>query len=71
MGLLTLWVIFLVSAGMVLEYTDHVRETPEWVEKNYRIFCESLQVKEAIFDMDSNELEVRLEISPPGQFDRA
>ena len=51
--------------------TDHVRETPEWVEKNYRIPCESLQVKEAIFDIDSNELEVRLETPPPEQFDRA
>ena len=70
-GLLALWVIFLVSAGMVMEYLDHVRETPEWVEKNYRIPCESLQVKEAIFDMDSNELEVRLETSPSEQFDRA
>ena len=64
-GLLALVVIFFASVGMV------VQETPEWVEKNYRIPCESLQVKEAIFDMDSNELEVRLETSPSEQFGRA
>ena len=70
-GLLALFLLLIVSAGMVMEYTDHVRKTPEWVEKNYRIPCESLQVKEAIFDIDSNELEVRLETPPPEQFDRA
>ena len=64
-GLLALVVMFFASVGMV------VQETPEWVEKNCRIPCESLQVKEAIFDMDSNELEVRLETSPSEQFDRA
>ena len=70
-GLLALMMIFVVSAGRVMESTDHVRETPEWVEENYRIPCESLQVKEAIFDIDSNELEVQLEIPPPEQFGRA
>ena len=70
-GLSALVMIFFALVGMVMDSTDHVRETPEWVEKNYHIPCESLQVKEAIFDMDSNELEVRLETSPPEQFDRA
>ena len=70
-GLLALIILFFVSAGMVMEYTDHVRETPEWEEKNYRIPCGSLQVKDAIFDIDSNKLEVRLETPPPEQFDRA
>ena len=70
-GLSALVMTFFALVGMVMDSTDHVRETPEWVEKNYHIPCEFLQVKEAIFDMDSNELEVRLETSPPEQFDRA
>ncbi len=70
-GLLALIMISFALVGMEMEYTDHVRETPEWVEKNYHIPCESLQVKEAIFDMDSNELEVQLETPPPEQFGRA